>query len=224
MEKIEIMWVQNEELSNTLNIQEGLIFQDFPFCYYSKIPYTMGNIETTYVLQHSDTYKVKVNFKKYVTLSRGDVYGVECSVCPRYDECYVDNETDVWYKEVHGDDTFSLYVKDSTGVKWYIHEYHEHIYSYLGCFTAAALEPRRYVVEDSKIRVKGSPPFMRLGVTRWYPGFTVIDSLRDSRVFIDVEKGENYYAFAVYWHGEPLELVETTVGRRLPLLKKYFAE
>lgn len=183
----------------------------------------MGNIETTYVLQCNDTYKVKANFTKPVTISGGGAYGVECMVCPRYEECADDKETDVWYKEVHDDGSFSIYVKDAADVKWYIHEYHEYAHSYVGCFTAAVLEPRRYIVEDGKIRVKGSPPFMRLGVTRWYPGFTVLDSLRDSRVFMDVEKGANYYAFAVYWHGEPLELVETTVGRRLPLLKNYFA-
>lgn len=186
----------------------------------------MGNTETTYVLQCDDTYKVKVNWTKPIDVRSSDgTRGGECSVCPRYTVCDKESATDIWYKETHDDGSFSLYVKDADGNKWYLNEYNDatHMYRYLGCFKYDPVFARRYVVKSGKIHAEPSATGMGLGVTQWYPGHRVLESLRDDSVFVDAENGRDYYVFAEYSnHSKPLELTETTIGRRCAVLCHYF--
>lgn len=186
----------------------------------------MGNTETTYALQCDDIYKVKVNWTKpIVTRSSDGTRGVECSVCPRYAVCDQKSATDSWYKEIHDDGSFSLYVKDVDGNKWYLHEYKDaaHMYRYLGCFNYESIFARRYVVKSGKIHAEPSAAGMGLGVSHWYPDHKVLESLRDDSVFVDIESNKDYYAFAEYSNdSKPLELTETAVGRRRAALCHYF--
>jgi hypothetical protein len=183
----------------------------------------MGNTQTSYTLQCYSTYKVIAKFDTPIPTSRGK--GIKCTMAYLYKDFNQTDVTDIWYKEIHDDGSFSLYVKDPTGMKWYINEHTESYgYTYWGCFTEDVISPpRRFTVEDGKITIQCAPPRLYIGMAKWYMGFKVIECLRTDDLFVDPDNGKDYYAFPVIEdRSVPLELVETTLCRRLPALTTYF--
>jgi hypothetical protein len=208
---------RGEFLSKTCNPRPD--FQDL----ISKSTEKMGNIETTFTLQCSGNYKVIAKFDTPISTGRGN--GIKCTMAYLYKDFDYTNVTDIWHKEVHDDGAFSLYVKDAEGKKWYINEYTEALdYTYWGCFTEDVISPpRRFTVEDGKITIQYAPKRFHIGMAKWYMGFKVIDCLRTDDLFVDPDNGKDYYAFPIIEDkSTPIELVETTVCRRFPLIKYYF--
>lgn len=215
------------------------------------------DVAIPFVLHCDDTHKVKVIFghfghdghERYIKMADNSFQSIcgtigDCVVCPMSYVCAEENETDLWYKEIDSDGSFRIYVKDVTGMKYYLRGYislfnplkgsFDTENTYMICYTKEIYQPQHYIIRDGKIIVKDestqeydekvydSKVEEMIGIARWYGDVLeeVEDIIESESLFID-SADKKYCAVAVFYYGQPLKLTKRTVICRLPLLKYY---